>query len=392
MNTACRYYHASFRQVVSERPEGDKLVNNDPEPTASSTDPVTDSSLSATTTPLTGEQESQGVSAEPRGFDAALKPLDAFLLGNDVYLLRRTQKLLQKQGGPPDAITKIIKELDRSLITLADEINPEALSRLNQVVGEMIKEEFDDDVERWDDLNALADRALAQGSPLRLWYELGRELELYEFRCDCRKDKDPLPDLHLLLGVLRRIPSKSVRIIPHLKRMRQTAAKLDQLGSRKWLQQALHPLHELPELPEGDLYADAYAMRVMLASLKKALCGALRQMKSPSQSISKEASKLQLRWDGEKNLLFYGEKVIRHCRGGIVAHRIAEVLEAFEKTGWPYRIEYPWKKPVDSQLLHNTIRSLNKGIEPNTIRFRADGDGNGIVCERPVRDGAAEPC
>jgi hypothetical protein len=69
---------------------------------------------------------------------------------------------------------------------------------------------------------------------------------------------------------------------------------------------------------------------------------------------------------------------------------IITILDAFEARGFPTEIDDPLMGHVDRQdspgpeyledppRLHDAIKSLNKGLEPNTIRFHANGTGRGI--------------
>lgn len=60
------------------------------------------------------------------------------------------------------------------------------------------------------------------------------------------------------------------------------------------------------------------------------------------------------------------------------AHNQTAILDAFQKAGWPDRIDDPlprvgarkWKA-----RRRETVRCLNRGLTPGTIRFRSDGVG-----------------
>jgi hypothetical protein len=60
------------------------------------------------------------------------------------------------------------------------------------------------------------------------------------------------------------------------------------------------------------------------------------------------------------------------------------ILAAFEAAGWPGRIAdpLPEDRAVDAkQRLRDTVKNLQRGVAPRTIRFRADGRGRGVRWE-----------
>lgn len=62
------------------------------------------------------------------------------------------------------------------------------------------------------------------------------------------------------------------------------------------------------------------------------------------------------------------------------------VLEAFEEDGWPGRIDDPLppkRSLLPAARLRETVRNLNRGLRPGTIRFHSDGTGTGI-CWQPT--------
>ncbi len=82
-------------------------------------------------------------------------------------------------------------------------------------------------------------------------------------------------------------------------------------------------------------------------------------------------------WDRERRKLFFAGQEIKSVRSLKVAKNVVLVLDTFELDGWPHRIDSPL--PDDSKTLHETIDSLNKNLK--VIRFRSDGDGEGIMWE-----------
>jgi hypothetical protein len=74
--------------------------------------------------------------------------------------------------------------------------------------------------------------------------------------------------------------------------------------------------------------------------------------------------------------------VIRRFRGDAANQRA--VLDAFEARGWPARIDDPL--PRGSRVRpkvrrRETVKALNAGLAPRSIRFFSDGRGLGIRWE-----------
>ncbi|HWA99686.1 MAG TPA: hypothetical protein VG713_14385 [Pirellulales bacterium] len=87
------------------------------------------------------------------------------------------------------------------------------------------------------------------------------------------------------------------------------------------------------------------------------------------------------RWDKARGVLELDGTVIRKVRAN--ARRLRTILETFETSSWPSRIDDPLSGGPDAQRLREAVADLNKGLKQ--IRFRADGTGMGINWElRPV--------
>ena len=86
------------------------------------------------------------------------------------------------------------------------------------------------------------------------------------------------------------------------------------------------------------------------------------------------------RWDGERRILRYGEKICKKYRQP--APNQIHILEDFEVEGWPPRIDDPLDSGPDNttrQRTSDAIRALNK--KNKFIRFEASGDREGILWE-----------
>ena len=96
-------------------------------------------------------------------------------------------------------------------------------------------------------------------------------------------------------------------------------------------------------------------------------------------------------WDRDQRKLFYKGKVVRTVRSLTVASYITAILDSFENHGWPTRIANPLPAFADKQRKREAVANLNKGLI--RIRFRSDGEGEGILCKpRAASAPPVAPC
>ena len=82
-------------------------------------------------------------------------------------------------------------------------------------------------------------------------------------------------------------------------------------------------------------------------------------------------------WDISTGELRLGKKVIRRLRVMRNPSNIQQILDQFQLQLWPSRIDNPLES--DQEKLHQTLRSLNQGLEK--IRFRAQEGGEAVIWE-----------
>ena len=80
------------------------------------------------------------------------------------------------------------------------------------------------------------------------------------------------------------------------------------------------------------------------------------------------------RWDENTRSLFVDDKLIKAFRRHPAKNQI-DLIEAFEKEGWPPSIPDPFK---DSRKLNETIRQLNKSAVGAVLSFTGDGSGKAV--------------
>jgi hypothetical protein len=92
------------------------------------------------------------------------------------------------------------------------------------------------------------------------------------------------------------------------------------------------------------------------------------------------------RWDNERGVLWLGDRVLKKFRQPAPSQ--SAILDAFEEGGWASRHPANFFTREDGetaeqarQKLYETIRNLNRGLPPCSIRFRHNRAGTGIFWE-----------
>jgi hypothetical protein len=81
-------------------------------------------------------------------------------------------------------------------------------------------------------------------------------------------------------------------------------------------------------------------------------------------------------WHRDTGVLTYGRHRIRKVRVMAEPSNIQCILDAFERSGWPRRIENPLPGIFDQQRLHLALASLNRGLA--RVRFSSQEGGHAI--------------
>ena len=107
------------------------------------------------------------------------------------------------------------------------------------------------------------------------------------------------------------------------------------------------------------------------------------------QALRQHAGPALPDWDPDRRQLRLRGRVLKEFRQP--APNQITVLSAFQAGGWARRIADPLPpffgndSSAAQQRLHETIKNLNRGLPPGTVRFRGDGSGRGVLWEpRPA--------
>jgi hypothetical protein len=141
--------------------------------------------------------------------------------------------------------------------------------------------------------------------------------------------------------------------------------------------------HESASLFRKPLLTQAGLLYLRRRLLPAAFC---RAEQNGTTSAASPNGDLLPYWDAANRRLWLGTHLVKEFRQP-APHQTA-LLDVFHEEGWASgRIDDPLPRAQDEgekeakRRLHETIKNLNRGLEPGTIRFRGDGTGQGIVWE-----------
>jgi hypothetical protein len=126
----------------------------------------------------------------------------------------------------------------------------------------------------------------------------------------------------------------------------------------------------LPEETEG-----WYRVEEGLNALKQVACPEVPA--EPLTAVERGSTdRLVPRWDGTTGELIFRGRLVKKVREQHGGSNVRTVLDCFEEKGWPSTINNPLEELPSGQRLHDTIKSLNKGL--SGISFHSDGYGTGF--------------
>lgn len=85
------------------------------------------------------------------------------------------------------------------------------------------------------------------------------------------------------------------------------------------------------------------------------------------------------RWLARTGELWFDGEIVRRVRNAAKATLVVRILDAFEESGWPRKIDDPVTSGGDSSQRRRAIESLNTGL--TRIRFACAGDGTSFSWE-----------
>jgi hypothetical protein len=225
-------------------------------------------------------------------------------------------------------------------------------------------------IELWQQLRALADDTLDEGSPLRPYYELGLALGEYQLKlwdldhaAVVSNDLGLFPDILPVVERARQLPHDDVRRIPVLRAMVRSAPELNS-GERATFYRCL--------LGEN---RDAFC-RPRSAVSFETINQLARTLDSRIQEgllrIALEPTRIGSGQQREKPS--WRKSVLElHAEGRLVrdvarqAKHMIKILDTFEEERWPRKIDDPLPKGPHVPRLQDAVHQLNKG--QTTIRF-----------------------
>jgi hypothetical protein len=299
-----------------------------------------------------------------------------------------------------------ISWLEDALLHLVDEIRGNAYSELRRVVSDLQKE-YQETVDRlrrkkylfgskkgkipvaegvpafvvcigyWLRLRLLADRALEGRPRLMAFYELGKAIRQAQVS-SYEGGVKTLPDLGSVVEAIRPLEGG----LSTLRNNLQTAVRL----VRGTASATAIDIWRAVLGPQGVEAVAGCGNELHLQGLEAVnrlvqdRLAELMEVRRSSQGGRNKRRKP--RWDAESGELRVGDEIIRRVIPR--AKSVRQVLDAFERQGWPRRVDAPFESSARTAAqarysglwLHDTIKSLNNGIM--LIRFRSDGRGAGV--------------
>jgi hypothetical protein len=151
----------------------------------------------------------------------------------------------------------------------------------------------------------------------------------------------------------------------------QAGMNAQQPSSRAVVSRIMAPLLvDSAKINEAATDLDGLIARCLRPLEKRVVAKIDSEDESPSDIV-------KLSWNCDTGILTFNGSTIREVKNRGPKSNIVQILAAFEEEKWPRRID----DPLSQGKLRESIRSLNTGIADSTIRFVADGTGEGIRWE-----------
>jgi hypothetical protein len=111
-----------------------------------------------------------------------------------------------------------------------------------------------------------------------------------------------------------------------------------------------------------------------------------RKDSAPEEVVGPGSNQLLPRWDPKARQLWLSTRLLKTFRQPAPNQTL--ILDVFQEEEWTiYQIDDPLSRGAGEvetdarRRLHETIKNLNRGLPPGTIRFHGDGTGQGVRWE-----------
>jgi hypothetical protein len=149
-------------------------------------------------------------------------------------------------------------------------------------------------------------------------------------------------------------------------------------------------LEAYARLSEAHTRAGRHGKPLLTADGENYLRGVLGEGSAGHFRTAVNGQNVPPRWEAEARRLWLGNRLLKVFRQP--APHQAQLLSAFQDHSWTQsHVDDPLplgsgETPDDAKRrLHETVRNLNRGLPPGTIRFRGDGTGEGVTWEYDLR-------
>jgi hypothetical protein len=141
------------------------------------------------------------------------------------------------------------------------------------------------------------------------------------------------------------------------------------------------------------IVAVAHALGFVNGPRRESLLEALGADTHPGKASSARARSTAAKphWDDEARELRYRGQLVRVVKRPDQAHNIVAILRAFQKAGWPARIDDPFRRQSNDQTRRRDVESLNKRLLKPLLKFECDGNGTGFLWKKIAQNKTKKP-
>jgi hypothetical protein len=174
---------------------------------------------------------------------------------------------------------------------------------------------------------------------------------------------------------VRQLPEVDVRRIPVLRAMVRSAPELNSGERATFYRRLIDENRDAFRLSSSDV--DFRTINELTRTLDTRIQDGLQRIVLEPTRTGSGQPREKPWWRRDLLELYIGNRRVR--RVAKQAHSLIEILNKFEKEGWPPTpIANPLKTSPDAERLNDAVKSLNRGLKE--IRFGSNGNGRGITC------------
>jgi hypothetical protein len=235
---------------------------------------------------------------------------------------------------------------------------------------------------RWGRLEYAIKRAIPSTNKFRKWYDLGLAFGAF-VNMEIVDKNDPMPAFPgEILGHLKQLTPAECDAVPCLHSFESKVQQIRSASNILCTPSSTDPIDEVGKyksmLKSFVLHVGGQIEEDLFDANTADISDGAPKAGSP-KGAAVTAANIKPVWNRSESKLFLGDAIAKTIRRLGNAKNVALVLDVFEESGWPSRIDDPLPGGTHPQRLQETVKSLNNGL--TGILFHADGTGRGIKWE-----------